>query len=376
MSRFLTKILNDKPGDIKPKLEVVRKSDQTQSLPEPVPEVDQTQTVPEPTTPQTRPRPKPSKNIAPEKDFNKRANILEREALPKGLFPGASKAIYDALYLRTIGAINPQRTIQATRKELMKWSGIKNIKTINLHLKRLKDLNLIGITNFSGEQTGSHYEVFLPKEGIPDQTQASQTGAKPRVDQKTDSDQYQKMVWDGLGKDIENKALTNPLNTSLKTNTNDDEAFAGFIEIFQSVVKEITGKKLSNRDNESLSKLADLLTLELKMAARKTDNISSVPAFLTEVLRRKLQEVPTQVNKPVKAKVDTVGKPEPDSYEIKPLDEKGREAALDQLRDFAEDEFLQDFKKWYTPGDWDWLIQELKTEEEKREKKQSEKKTD
>ncbi len=55
-----------------------------------------------------------------------------------------------------------------------------------------------------------------------------------------------------------------------------------------------------------------------------------------------------------------VGKSESGSYEIKPLDEKGREATLEQLREFAEDDFLQDFQKWYTPEDWEWLVKELK----------------
>jgi hypothetical protein len=58
-------------------------------------------------------------------------------------------------------------------------------------------------------------------------------------------------------------------------------------------------------------------------------------------------------------KKDTVGKAESDSYEIKPLDEKGREEALAQLREFAADDFLQDFKKWYTTEDWTWLIENL-----------------
>jgi hypothetical protein len=39
------------------------------------------------------------------------------------------------------------------------------------------------------------------------------------------------------------------------------------------------------------------------------------------------------------------------SYEIKPLDKQGREAAVEQLREIAGDEFLQDFEKWYTSED-------------------------
>ncbi len=240
----------------------------------------------------------------------------------------------------------------------MKWSGIKNIKTINAHIKRLKDLGLIKLTNFTGEQTGSHYEIFLPKEVNPDQTQTSQTGARPEADQKMDPDQYQKTVWAGLGKNVDNKELSPIPNTSLKTNTNDDEAFAGFVRKFQSAATEIVGKNLSKKDKENLDKLADLLILELKIAARRTNNISSVPAFLTEVLRRKLRDV-SITNKHSKLKTDTVGKPEPGHYEIKPLDQKGREAALEQLTEFIGDEFFLDFKKWYTPEDWSWLIKQL-----------------
>ena len=217
MSRFLTKILNEKPGENKPKLEVVPQADQTQTRPVPKVDPDRSQSNPRPQTrpDPDRPGPKPSKSIAPERDFNKRANVLEREALPNGLFPGASKAIYDALYLRTLGSINPKRTVQATRKELMKWSGIKNIKTINVHIKRLKDFGLIRITNFAGEQTGSHYEVLLPDEGDPDQTQTTQTQGKPEVNQKLDSDQNQKTVWVGSGKITENKDTYESPKTSL-----------------------------------------------------------------------------------------------------------------------------------------------------------------
>lgn len=365
MSRFLTKILNEKPGENKPRFEVIPRVDQPQTNPKPDPDQTITNTQPEvrPDPTQTQPRRTMSKPIAPDRDFNRRANILEREALPNGLFPGASKAIYDALYLRTIGSINPKRTVQATRKELMKWSNIKNIKTINVHLKKLKDLKLIGVTNFTGEQTGSHYEVFLPVGHSPDQTQTTQTEGKPKVNQKTDPDPDQKMVWVGSGENTEIKEVIGSPNTSLKTNTIDDEGFAEFIEKFQAVSKEMTGKKLSKRESQNLGKLADLLILELKAAARRTDGVSSVPAFLTEVLRRQFfaaRQSSSSSAKPARAKTDTVGKPAASAYEIKPLDEPGRAAALEQLREFADDEFLQDFRKWYTPEDWEYLIEALK----------------
>jgi hypothetical protein len=121
----------------------------------------------------------------------------------------------------------------------MKWSGIKNIKTINTHLKRLKDLKLIGITNFVGEHTGSHYEVFLPGEASPDHTQTNQTKDIPGINQKLDSDQDQKTVWVGMGKTTENKDTYKSVKTSLKTNTkNDDEAFAALNELFAKAMRK------------------------------------------------------------------------------------------------------------------------------------------
>ena len=106
-----------------------------------------------------------------------------------------------------------------------------------------------------------------------------------------------------------------------------------------------------------MSDLADLLILQMQTAARKTDNVSNAPAFLTEVLRRKLLNVQSETS-PAKTKADTIGKSE-GSYEIKALDKKGRESALNELRDFAGDPMLENFKKWYTSEDWEWLIKQL-----------------
>ncbi|HKC66401.1 MAG TPA: hypothetical protein VKB86_22350 [Pyrinomonadaceae bacterium] len=78
--------------------------------------------------------------------------------------------------------------------------------------------------------------------------------------------------------------------TFYKTSINydDDEAFAKFVQTFQEAVKEITGRKLSSYDRDRLGELAELLVTELKIAAARTTNVSSVPAFLTEHLRRRL----------------------------------------------------------------------------------------
>ena len=132
-------------------------------------------------------------------------------------------------------------------------------------------------------------------------------------------------------------------------------------EKLAAAVKKLTGKSPSENEAGKWADLADLLILELEVAARKTGGVSSVPAFLTEVLRRQFfaarQQPAGKISKDVKK--DTVGKPETGAYEIKPLDEQGREAALEQLKEFAGDEFLQDFQKWYTAEDWKWITEQL-----------------
>ncbi|MCA1568527.1 MAG: hypothetical protein LC803_23335 [Acidobacteria bacterium] len=256
---------------------------QTQTNPVPVPNYDQTHTevVPKPETRQTSSLP-----IAPARDYNKRANSIDREALPAGAFPGASKKIYDALYLRTRGAVIPERIIRATRKEMMKWTGIKDIKTINAHVRKLIDAGLIIRTKLVGEHEGSIYEVLLPEETsaklVPDPYQ-TQTNAVPGLNQKTDSDQYQKSVRLGSGNLIENKDTSSDLKTSFKTNTersDDDEAFR---QLFVAA-KEITGKEVPAAQ---WREVIDVLVAELKIAAART-TVSSAPAFLAEHLRRRL----------------------------------------------------------------------------------------
>ena len=48
-------------------------------------------------------------------------------------FPAQARNCYDALYIRTRGAIVPAKGIRATKRELSDWSGIRNAKTIDAH---------------------------------------------------------------------------------------------------------------------------------------------------------------------------------------------------------------------------------------------------
>jgi hypothetical protein len=101
---------------------------------------------------------------APARDFNRRANSIERDALPQGLFPGSSKKIYDALYLRSRGAHPPRTSVRASRRDFLDWTDIRNLKTVDGHLRYLMSVGLIIRHWELGSTEGSEYEVRLPEE--------------------------------------------------------------------------------------------------------------------------------------------------------------------------------------------------------------------
>jgi hypothetical protein len=255
------------------------KTAQSQSIPSP----NVVETKDSPKVDHTQPKPNP---IAPERNFNKRANSLERSALPSGLFPGASKKIYDALYVRTRGAIVPARTVQARHRELLAWSGIKDIKTIKTHLNKLRELGLVTWQTLKGEHEGSFYEVFLPEEANLD---LAQSQPNPSPAQKLDLDLAQFLGWAGLPNLADSEGLNSPDKTSFKTNTenDDDEAFAEFNAALKKAAKEITGREPSQTEAARWGELAEVLVTELKIAAGRT-TVSNIPAFLAEHLRRRL----------------------------------------------------------------------------------------
>src|SRR5215204_1897271 len=246
----------------------------------------------QPDTTQPNPtQPSPfQRDIAPVRDFNKRANSIDRDAMPKGHFPGTSYKLYNALYQRTRGAIVPVRTIQATKRELMEWSNIRSKNTIALNLQILLANGWLRRTLEIGDHGGSVYEVLIPEEVLnatqPDPTQPDPT--RPNPTQKLGLDPTQQLGWVGLGKSIENEATYVEPKTFIKTKINtDDEAFAEFAAAVRKTAKEITGKEPSKAEAARWAEVAEVLMTELRIAAGRT-NVSSVPAFLAEHLRRRL----------------------------------------------------------------------------------------
>lgn len=270
-----------------------------------LPEPSKRVTPPNPTlggvTPPNATRPPALQPAAPQKDFNKRANSLDKVALPAGIFPGSSKKLYDALYIRTRGAVVPAKSIRATKRELSDWSGIRNAKTIDAHLRYFSAVGLIISTWERGQNDGSLYEVLLPEEtsglfvrsrGVtpPDPTLQGVTPPDVESPQNSGLPHPQNLGSPHATYLPLESTVSEEAKTSFKTNTeraDDDEAYARLLARLKQAVREVTGRDSSSLEAERWEQLAELLITELKIAAGRT-SVSSVPAFLTEHLRRRL----------------------------------------------------------------------------------------
>jgi len=262
------------------------------------------------------------------------------------------------------GAINPTRTIRKSRKEIKEGAKLGSMVTVDAAIEHLINTGLLKVNQIIGSLGGNEYEIFTPEEIDLTYTSSTSISSSPSLTQKVDILDIPESSISSITQTTENKPTSGDAKTSLKTNTNDDERAVAFSEFFEKIAtacKRITGKPVSGREREKWGTLADLLILEFESAARKTESISSAPAFLTEVLRRKLLNTNSSLSKSPKTKSDTVGKPDAEGeYKIKLLNEEERKAALKYLSEFADEDFLQDFKKWYMEDDWNWLMKEIK----------------
>jgi len=228
---------------------------------------------------------------APARDFNRRANSIEREALPQGLFPGSSKKIYDALYLRTRGANPPRARVRASRRDFLDWTDIRNIKTVDGHLRYLMGVGLIVRHWELGSTEGSQYEVRLPEE-LPGVTTSHHQSPPVTITQLLGSGNSQFSGSGGEGQAVDFTTGSGGGKTSsFKTNTEraDDEAFAELVILLRQASREVTGKESSATESGRWKEVAELLVTELKVAASRT-TVTSAPAFLAEHLRRRLRK--------------------------------------------------------------------------------------
>lgn len=250
------------------------------------------QSPPVTTTPQPAPPPREGQrpSPAPARDFNRRANSIEREALPQGFFPGSSKKIYDALYLRTRGANPPRPRVRASRRDFLDWTDIRNIKTVDGHLRYLMGVGLIIRHWELGSNEGSQYEVRLPEE-LPPVTTSHHQSPVITTTQFSGSGNTQFSGSGGEGQTIDYTGTSGDDKTSsFKTNTeNDDEAFADLLTVLKQTAKKVTGREPSSAERARWKEVAELLATELEVAASRT-TVTSAPAFLAEHLRRRLRK--------------------------------------------------------------------------------------
>jgi hypothetical protein len=313
--------------------------------------------------------------VSPAKDFQKVPNSIIRDALPQKIFIGTSKHTYDVLYQRTRGAVQPTRTIRATKRELMKWAGISDV-TLFKHLTHLKSVGLIKIEHRLGSHDGSIYEVLIPEEiGLnltesdmlePIQTHPIPSNPNPSKKLGWDPSKFLGLHW--MGNPIENKGTyENPKTFFKDFKYIDDEAFAAMLDILRRGSEKVSGKIPDKSQSENWRELAELLVMELEVAAARTKSVSNVPAFLTEHLRRRLagkREAP----KPKTGNSSKMGKTDPEAgqnvpgYKPEPLTEQGRETVLKTLQDYVDKgqkEFVLTMEDTFTSEDWNFLKQRL-----------------
>jgi hypothetical protein len=265
------------------------------STSQPTHEIPQEESPPVTTTPQ-RTRQVNKNAIAPARDFNRRANSLDRDAMPSGLFPGSTKKVYDALYFRTRGAIVPTKSVRASRRDLLTWTGIRNLKTIDNHIRYLMATGLIVRDWELGSNEGSCYEVRLPEE-IGTQSPPLPTSggdSSPLTTTRFLGSGYtQKLGSGGEGQTIDYNDTSANRKTSFKTD-DDTHTLAGLTATLIEAARCVVGGEFINseQERERWNELGKLLADELIEAAQRTEAISSVPAFFTGHLRRRLARKP------------------------------------------------------------------------------------
>lgn len=310
---------------------------------------------------------------SPEKDFQKVPNSVTRDILAKGLFRGKSKQIYDYLWSVSRGVINPKREVRKTHKEIMTGAGIGSRNTVVNGMKHLLLIGLIYFDSDVGKAKGNLYKVFTPEEigytslgdttGITDTTGVAQKVVIPVTPLSGITDTTQT---------IENKDTYGFPKTFFKDfKYIDDEtlpAFLKMIDKLSEISEKLTGKKPSRFEVDTWDRLGELLISELLKAKDRADSVSSVPAFLTEVLRRKLLNPRNESKTQAEGKSGEFNSDPGKSNFIREdradlPSEELEETLKIFLRNLREEEGFENLiygqEQLYSEADWKWLLEKL-----------------
>jgi hypothetical protein len=181
--------------------------------------------------------------------------------------------------------------VRASRRDFLDWTDIRNIKTVDGHLRYLMGVGLIIRHWELGSTEGSQYEVRLP-EDLPRLTTTPHQSPADTTTQFSGSGNPQFSGSGGEGQFVDSSATSGSDKTSsFKTNTErtDDEAFADLLGVLKETAKKVTGREPSSAERARWKEVAELLATELEIAASRT-TVTSAPAFLAEHLRRRLRK--------------------------------------------------------------------------------------
>lgn len=337
-------------------------------------------------TRQTEERQGPTSPIAPISDFNKSPNSITRDAIPGGLFrSGKSKHLYDVLYLMTRGAIVPKRSIRMRKGELMRASGIGSRNTFDSNVVHLQNVGLLRVSVVIGEQSGNEFEIFTPEEigsnevFIPPSAddmphgQTGQTGQTGQSSQSTQPSAAQNLRRLDTPDTAQTRQSDSPVNTGTAStgktffkdflNLDDEKQLGEAIERLDSAARDATGKGIGRAEIEALCELVDLFIAETGIAASRTESVSVYGRFGIANFKRRLYA--KQKGSESRGRPFDPGRPlgesEVEEYSPARLDEAGREAALEELRAFAEKGYgsIDWNRHMYDPDDWAWLMENL-----------------
>ena len=203
-------------------------------------------------------------SVIPKSNFYRKANEVV-DQLDRELTPSESK-VFDHLIRLSVGF--NKDWCQVRISTLQERTGYRSDKTVRAAINGLILKGRVTRRTHHNNPLGDEYQIrsYSGNTGVPEyrSTPAENTQV------------------------LESK-ITGHLNTDVKEKhlDDDDAALAGLISTLKEAVKQVTGRELSSSERERWRELGEILTTELKIAATRT-TISSVPAFLSEHLRRRL----------------------------------------------------------------------------------------
>jgi hypothetical protein len=228
----------------------------------PVPEYRSTGAIPTPKA-EAQSQQVPSSSPIPSEKFYRKSNATA-DHLDRALTPAESKVL-DHLVRLSVGFNREHCQVRVST--LQQRTGYRSDKTVRAALIGLEMKGIISRLTHHNNPLGDEYRIH-----------AYSGTAVP---------EYRSTAVESTAV-LESK-ITGHLKTIVKDiEKTDDDAFADLNKILSDIVRELTAKEPSAGERERWGELGELLVTELKIAAARTTNISSVPAFLTEHLRRRL----------------------------------------------------------------------------------------